>query len=196
MLLLAFAAVIGPLIEEAVKPLAVWFLGRRLHSPGEGFALGALSGAGFALLEGLMASSGYASQPVFGLPARLASSMMHITLSAFMGWAIASAFLEKRWVRLVVSYLLCATMHGLWNGSALLAVYGALRFSITGAAMPDLLSSLFMLVGVFMLFITFVSITLSLPLMNLRLRKLQGDIIAQPKNQIERMKDGVDPQSS
>ena len=49
--------VFTPLIEETVKPAVVWLLAKRLQSPAQGFALGVISGAGFALVESLLASS-------------------------------------------------------------------------------------------------------------------------------------------
>ncbi|MBI4731831.1 MAG: PrsW family intramembrane metalloprotease [Chloroflexi bacterium] len=192
---LAFASGFGPLIEEAVKPLAVWILGRRLRSPAEGFALGALSGAGFALLEGLMAASGMAETPYFGLPARLASSLMHITLSALMGWGIASAMLEKRWKRLIGVYVLCAALHGLWNGSALLAVYGSLRFVVQGMTY-DPVSILAMVAGVALLGLVFLFIAVGLPILNRRFQPTQSDIIAPLATQPERTPDGFDSKSS
>ena len=66
---LAFASVLAPIIEETLKPAAVWLLGKRLRSPAEGFALGALCGAGFALLEGSLAASGMAQLLGIGLAA-------------------------------------------------------------------------------------------------------------------------------
>ncbi len=199
LLVLAFASLFAPLIEEAAKPIAVWILGRRLHDPAEGFALGALSGAGFALLEGLMAASGMAETPYFGIPARLASSLMHITLSGLVGWGIASALLEKRWGRLAAVYALSVSLHGMWNGSALLAVYGSLRFSLADMTY-DPVSLLSMVGGVGLLGLVFVLIAVSLPLLNQRLRHLRGDIIAppasQPASRIERTPDGLDSQGS
>jgi len=195
LLVLSFASLFAPLIEEAAKPLAVWILGRRLHAPAEGFALGALSGAGFALLEGLMAASGMAETPYFGIPARLASSLMHITLSGLVGWGIASALLEKRWGRLAAVYALSVSLHGMWNGSALLAVYGSLRFSLADMTY-DPVSLLSMFGGVGLLGLVFVLIAVSLPLLNQRLRRLRGDIIAPPASRIERTPDGLDSQGS
>jgi hypothetical protein len=193
---LVFASGLGPLIEEAVKPLAVWILGRRLRSPAEGFALGAISGAGFALLEGLMAASGMADAPYFGLPARLASSLMHITLSAMMGWGIASAMLEKRWKRFFGIYALCTLLHGMWNGSALLAVFGALRFEVQGAMTYDTLSILTMLAGVVALGTVFILVAVGLPLLNRRLRRAHDDIIAPLASPPERIPDGLDTQGN
>jgi RsiW-degrading membrane proteinase PrsW (M82 family) len=182
LLILAFAAVMTPLIEEALKPTAVWLVGKRLRSPAEGFALGALCGAGFALLEGMMAASGATGMIGFGLAARAASSLMHITASGLMGWGIASARLEKRYGRLALTYLLSVTLHGLWNGSALLAVYGALRFTLQSAT-PDMLGVLFILFGIGLLGLMLVSILVFLPIINHRLRPapaVRNDIIAPP----------------
>jgi hypothetical protein len=105
-LALLFAAVLSPIIEETLKPAAVWLLGKTLRSPAEGFALGALCGAGFALLEGMLAASGNFQMPGVGIAARAASSLMHITASGLMGWGIASARLENRYWRLAGAYLL------------------------------------------------------------------------------------------
>lgn len=182
LLILAFAAVLAPLIEEALKPAAVWLVGKRLRSPAEGFALGALCGAGFALLEGMMAASEATGMIGFGLAARAASSLMHITASGLVGWGIASARLEKRYGRLALTYLLSVALHGLWNGSALLAVYGALRFSLQSAT-PDMLGALFVLVGIGLLGLMLVSILVFLPIINHRLRPApaaRNDIIAPP----------------
>ena len=49
--------VFTPLIEETLKPAIVWLLAKRLQRPSQGFALGVISGAGFALVESLLASS-------------------------------------------------------------------------------------------------------------------------------------------
>jgi hypothetical protein len=166
---LAFAAGIGPLIEEAVKPAAVWLLGRRLRSPAEGFALGALCGAGFSMLEGMAAASGATEMLGFGLIGRAASSLMHITASALVGWGIASARLGRRPWRLAGAYLLGVGIHSLWNGSAVLAVFGALRFMLAGAG-PDLLGGLAMLVGLATLGLLLAVMLVLLPLISARLR--------------------------
>jgi hypothetical protein len=107
-----------------------------------------------------------------------------------MGWAIASVRLEKRYGRLALTYLLSVAIHGLWNGAALLAVYGALRFTLQSAT-PDLLGMLSVLVGIGMLGLMLVSILIFLPLVNRRLRPVPaaqndtpdgGDIIAPPQS--------------
>ena len=167
--LLSFVAGIGPVIEEIAKPLAVLVLGKRLHTPAEGFALGALCGAGFALLEGLMAASGTVEMWGLGLLGRAVSSLMHITASGLMGWGYASARLEKRYGRLLLLFLLAVAIHGLWNGSALTAVYGAL-LTVADPARPNPLGLLVMLAGLGTLALMLPTMLAALPLLNRRLQ--------------------------
>jgi hypothetical protein len=177
---LFFVAGVGPLIEEAFKPLAVWLVGKRLRSPAEGFALGALCGAGFAILEGMLVSSGATDMVGISVAARATSSLMHITASALMGWAIASAILLKKYGRLIWTYLLSLTLHGLWNGAVVLTVYGGLRVSSLGTSF-DLLGGLSTFAGIALLGALVVGILIALPLINWRLRKksqIANDIIA------------------
>jgi len=179
LVLLFFVSGIGPLIEEAFKPLAVWLVGKRLRSPAEGFVLGALCGAGFALFEGLLVTSGAADMLGFSLAARAASSLMHIAASALMGWAIASAILEKRYWRLVWVYPLSVVLHGLWNGAVVLTVYGGVRLTLQTSSV-DLLGGLSIAAGIGLLVILALVILVSLPIINHRLRSAasaQNDII-------------------
>ncbi len=173
-LALLFAAVLAPIIEETLKPAAVWLLGKRLRSPAEGFAVGALCGAGFALLEGTLAASGFSQMLGFGLAARAASSLMHVTASGLMGWGIASARLEKRYGRLAGVYLLSLSIHGLWNGSVVLAVFGSLRLTLAGSG-SDLPGMLLVLAGGGIVVSTLVTVLLALPIINWRLRSKPGD---------------------
>ena len=168
--ILVFAAVLAPLIEEAIKPAVIWFLGKHLGSPAEGFGLGALCGAGFALLEGLMAASSLSQMWGFGLAGRAAASLMHITSSGLIGWAIASAQLEKRYGRLALIYLLAVSIHGLWNGSVIMVVYGALRVMIQNMEI-DVIGGSFAMGGLGILFLEFVLLLTALPLINYRLRQ-------------------------
>ncbi len=188
LLAILFGSILSPIIEETLKPAAVWLLGKRLRSPAEGFALGALCGAGFAMLEGTLAASGSFQIPAFGLAARSASTLMHITASGLMGWGIASARLEKHYGRLAGAYLISTSIHGLWNGSVILAVYGGLRLNLPGAS-TDPLSMLLVLTGVGILILVLLAIMIALPIINRRLRPnhpfpnttVHSDIIAPPQ---------------
>ncbi|HTX91321.1 MAG TPA: PrsW family glutamic-type intramembrane protease [Anaerolineales bacterium] len=180
--LLAFVAGVAPLVEEAVKPVAIWLAGKRLRSPAEGFALGALGGAGFALLEGLLVTGESTRAFGIGLTLRAASSLIHITGSGLVGWGIASALLEKRRRRLAWSYLAAVTLHGSWNGGALLALFGSFRF-VARPDSPNLLGAGAILLGMSLLGLLFLTAMILLPVLNYRLRPApaqHNDIIAPP----------------
>jgi hypothetical protein len=57
-LVFAFISVIVPIIEEALKPLGLWFLASQRITPAQGFGYGVLCGAGFGLFENLGNTSG------------------------------------------------------------------------------------------------------------------------------------------
>jgi len=201
--ILVFASVLTPLIEEAVKPSIIWFLGNHLSIPSEGFLLGALCGAGFAMMEGLLAASGATQLWGFSLAGRAAASLMHITSSGLFGWAIASARLEKRYGRLALTYLLSVGIHGMWNGSAILAVYGGLRMMNLSMHI-DLPGVLFMGTGLGALLLELILMLTALPLINRGLRRssiplsalAQSDIIAPLATSTLRKTDGLDPKSN
>jgi RsiW-degrading membrane proteinase PrsW (M82 family) len=137
-LLFLVFSVITPMIEEAIKPLLVWITAKRLASPAQGFALGALSGAGFALVESLLASSTPSEGWGLLLAARAGGGLMHIVASGLMGWAIVSAFQQKgKRLRLLGIYLLCLVIHGTWNAAAVIIEFGSIQAYLnTGAALP------------------------------------------------------------
>lgn len=128
-----FFSVLVPLIEELIKPLVVWVLAGKLDSAAQGFAFGALSGAGFALWESFNVS-GQTTEWGIVLFTRIGTGLLHITTSALMGGAIFMAIRERQYLRLVGTYLLAVLLHGVWNASAvtvsfssLLAIYGTLE---------------------------------------------------------------------
>ena len=111
--ILIFSAIV-PLMEEAFKPLAVWFLVGKLKSQAQGFALGALCGAGFALVE-TFNNSAQTGEWASVLFARIGTGAMHITTTALISAAIYSAWHEHRYLRLFATYLFGVFLHGLWN---------------------------------------------------------------------------------
>jgi len=115
---IGYIALIVPLIEELLKPLAVWLFATRIESPAQGFVMGLLSGAAFALVESLNASAdGTISWPLI-VSVRAGTSILHMTTSGLVGWGIVSAFKEKRYGRLFASYFSAVLIHGIWNASA------------------------------------------------------------------------------
>ncbi len=127
---IGYIALIVPLIEELLKPLAVWIFASKLESPSQGFVMGLLSGAAFALIESLNASADSTiSWPVI-VSVRAGTSILHMTASGLVGWGIASAFTERRIGRLFAAYFSAVMIHGVWNASAAGAGLSAIGESI------------------------------------------------------------------
>jgi hypothetical protein len=116
---IVFGALIVPMIEELVKPVGVWLLFGRKITPAAGFAAGALSGAGYALLESLALASGGQEWSVVVL-ARNGTSAVHILTTALMGWALVQVWQKKHYLQCLLAYFCAVAIHGLWNGLTLL----------------------------------------------------------------------------
>jgi hypothetical protein len=114
-----YIALLVPLIEELFKPLAVWLFARQIESPAQGFALGILSGAAFALVESLNASADGTTSWALIVGARTGTSVLHMMVSGLVGWGIVAAFKEKRASRFFASYITAVLIHGIWNASAI-----------------------------------------------------------------------------
>jgi RsiW-degrading membrane proteinase PrsW (M82 family) len=125
LLFVGFFAVVVPLIEELVKPAAVMLLLRRPITVRDGFVLGAISGAGFGLLENLTqgaSAEGWAPLVV----ARLGTTAVHMVTAGLTGAALVDAKETKRYGRLLAAYLTAVVIHGLWNAMAVLPLLAEL----------------------------------------------------------------------
>ncbi|RPJ20735.1 MAG: PrsW family intramembrane metalloprotease [Chloroflexi bacterium] len=122
---LIYMAVLVPAIEELFKPIGVWLLAGRLESPAQGFTLGALSGAGYGLIE-TIGVSGQTGEWASLLFTRIGTGLLHITTSALMGGAIVLVWRERRYLRWIGTYLLAVLLHGLWNTLALLFSFSSI----------------------------------------------------------------------
>jgi hypothetical protein len=115
--LFAFVSGLVPMIEEAVKSLAVLPVARRL-SPSEAFMGGALGGAGYALFEAL-----FLTQPdpswLTTMIGRGGATMMHAFTAAITCWGISQVVHYRRWGRLALAYLSSVTMHAAWNAAVI-----------------------------------------------------------------------------
>ena len=163
---LLYTALLIPAIEEIFKPLGVWLLARKLESPAQGFAIGALSGASYALIETIGVSvqgAGWASL----LFTRIGTGLLHITTSALMGAAIVLALRERRYLRLIGTYFLAVALHGLWNTFAILFTFSNLAQAL---GEPGWLSTIqpFTIIGMSILTIGLLAILL---ISNRRMRK-------------------------
>ncbi len=126
-LVLAFFSVLVPLLEEALKPIGVWFLAGQKLTPVQGFAYGILSGAGFGLFENLGNTSGGVTDWALLASARISTLLLHCFTAGLVGWALASAWSERRYLRLAVTYGVAVVLHGLWNGMVVLSAAAALQ---------------------------------------------------------------------
>jgi RsiW-degrading membrane proteinase PrsW (M82 family) len=158
-----------PIIEETCKSLGVWLVVDRLSTPAQGFALGALSGAGFALAESLFASVTADESWGITLTMRAVSGAMHMLTAGLVGWGIAYARLEKRYTRLFGLALLAMLLHGAWNAGAVLSMAGGVGIMLS---MPefDIFSSILILSGIGLLFLLMSGMFVALLVINTRLR--------------------------
>jgi RsiW-degrading membrane proteinase PrsW (M82 family) len=116
-------AVIAPLVEELVKPLALLPLLRRLQSARDALLLGALAGAGFAAVEDILYASMFGEAWGGVLTMRALGAALHPFGAALM--AVAWWRLLRRepgaaplWGR---NYALAVGAHALWNGTCVVA---------------------------------------------------------------------------
>jgi len=166
---LTFLSFLVPIIEETAKSLGVWFVADRIRFPAQGFALGVLSGAGFALAESLSASLTADNSWALTLSMRAISGSMHMLASGLLGWGIAYARLEKRYLRLIGMILLAMLLHSAWNAGAVFSVWGGARVML---AMPgvDFLGTIVAIGGMGLLFILMAGMFVAFFILNERLQ--------------------------
>lgn len=129
-LVLLYVAVLVPTIEEIFKPIGVWLFARKLDSSAQGFALGALSGAGYALIETIGVSGQQTADWAELLFSRIGTGLLHITTSALVGAAIVTAVRQRRYLGLLGAYLAAVTLHGLWNALAMGFTFSTLAHTL------------------------------------------------------------------
>ncbi len=124
-------AVIGPLIEEIVKPLAIVLFMGRVRSAAEAFLLGMACGVGFDLVETtLYISSGYHDWLNVAL-LRSAAGLLHGFGAAMvaLGWYYLTHPREfplgRRLLVVLGCWLYAALQHGIWNGTTFVSLLPA-----------------------------------------------------------------------
>jgi RsiW-degrading membrane proteinase PrsW (M82 family) len=186
LVMLLVVSVAIPIIEELVKPVGVWLLRKRPPTPQEGFVLGVLSGAGFALLESTIALTSNDGSWGVAYLARVGGGIMHMMNTGLMGWAIASYWHDRKFLRLAGVYGLVILTHGLWNAMTVLIVVGGLRVALASAG-TDVLGTAMTLVSMLGLVALAIAGLVTLIMLNRRMRKsiptlnpppAQSDIIA------------------
>lgn len=164
--LLVAVVLIVPMIEELLKPLALWLLHKRGLSPAEGFTAGLICGAAFALLESLFSVS--AVMPgdwLYTVTGRVGTGLLHIFTAGLNGWALASTWQDGRQLRVALTYIFTVFIHGAWNFFAVVMGLHTITdlpfstFSALGA------SASWLLLGLALIML------IALILINLRLRR-------------------------
>lgn len=117
--LTVFVAGIAPVVEELFKTLAVWpLLGLKIGD-NDGYVAGLMSGAAFAMVEGMLYAAQTAMTPgndwLYFLLGRFGGTLIHIFNGGLIGWGLAKSFRDRKFARLLVVYLLAFIVHGLWN---------------------------------------------------------------------------------
>ena len=169
-LALFFFSGLTPVIEETAKSIATWSVFDHLDSPAQGFVIGALSGAGFGLVESLLASATPDSSWAATLMIRGGSTMMHILTASITGWGIAFFRSHKRISLMIGSYTLAVFLHSLWNAAVIMIVFGGLRMSSNGGP-TDPVGLILVFFGVSVLVVLCLAIPLTLGFINRWLRK-------------------------
>lgn len=168
---LFFLAVVTPLVEETAKSLPVWAAWGKLESPAQGFALGALSGAGFGLMEGLLISTTPGSTWGATLAVRAASTAMHIITSGIVGWGIGIAASRKRVLPALWRYLLGVSIHGIWNACVVVIVYASGMTMLSGNTASGIAGIFIAIIALFIISMLILAAPVFLWVINRHFRK-------------------------
>ena len=109
-------------------------------TPGLGFVAGVLSGGGFALFENLTLSATSGVEWALVVSSRIGTSIIHIITTGLTGWALASAWSQKKYPRLIASYFIAVAIHALWNGLVILSIVPVLLPDLQNY--PDILKNI------------------------------------------------------
>ena len=129
---LTFSLII-PMVEELFKPLALWFFIKRQWSPTQGFIAGMICGGAFAIVESLIALASVDSATwLVIVAARSGTALLHIFTAGLSGWALTSSWLDGKYLRVGIIYLLTVFIHGLWNFLAVSVGFSSFTVGDTG----------------------------------------------------------------
>ncbi|MGD9144833.1 MAG: PrsW family glutamic-type intramembrane protease [Anaerolineae bacterium] len=120
---IVFVAGIVPLIEEGVKTVGVGLMGYRKPNISQAFLWGLAGGAGFAIVEGLLNTTGGFEAWAPLVLVRVGATLLHCTTGALMGIAWYNTLIKRRWARAFGLYAACVAVHGLWNALSIGMVF-------------------------------------------------------------------------
>jgi hypothetical protein len=134
-IILFFISGFVPIVEELIKPLAVWLMWFKPLTPQDGWVLGLLSGAGFALVENLgniTAGEGW----TFLVLARAGASALHMFNTAIISYTVVLARVKKRFLPAVLAIIGTILIHGFWNGISIFATFASPDSADSAAIWP------------------------------------------------------------
>jgi len=166
---LTFLSFLVPIIEETAKSLGIWLVSDQLASPAQGFAIGVLAGGGFALAESLSASLTVDGSWAVTLLMRAVSGSMHMLATGLVGWGIAYARIEKRYLRMIGMIMLAMLLHAAWNAGAVFTVAGG-TLSMFAAPDFDPVGVIMGIIGAGLLFVLMTGMIIAFFMINPRLR--------------------------
>lgn len=117
-------AIIGPIVEETVKPLAVVLYIGRLRNPSEAFLLGTASGIGFALVETVgYIGSGYHDWLAVAIE-RTGAGLLHGVGAGMvtLGWYYFIHAEKHRFLKALGFWSYAVFQHFVWNATAVLGL--------------------------------------------------------------------------
>jgi RsiW-degrading membrane proteinase PrsW (M82 family) len=122
-LIFLVVAIIGPFVEETVKPLGVAFYIGRMRNAAEAFTLGMAAGIGFAMVETVgYIGSGYQDWLAVALE-RTAAGLLHGFGAGMvaLGWYYLTHAQDRPKRKAFGCWAYAVFQHLVWNGTAVLA---------------------------------------------------------------------------
>ena len=123
-LIFLIVAIVGPMVEETIKPLAVVLYIGRMHSASETFLLGMACGIGFALIETVgYIGSGYHDWLAVAIE-RTGAGLLHGVGAGMvaLGWYFLVYAEKYRVLKAVGFWSYAVLQHVVWNATAVLGL--------------------------------------------------------------------------